>query len=220
MVIKKSSHVTRTGRHDSSRQFATSMGRPRKTSRKDAPKAANLKKKLVVEVDKVQDSPQPKDGHLSTAETAETSSKPGETHFKKRILTKAQMKAYPKANSPSPEASEPDSEDDEEEGGPQGAIEEEPVSPAGPSPPPESMHQEPERPKPTDAGKKSRGRHIQTYTFSDEQEAELAEWFGGQPMFYNRKLKLYKDSAKKERVMGDKAASLDPPATCKYKVDK
>ena len=133
------------------------------------------------------------------------------------------MKAYPKADSPSPEASEPDSEDGEEEGGPQGDVEEEPDSPAGPSPPPETLHQEPERRKPgpsTDAGKKSRGRHIQTYTFSDEQEAELAEWFGGQPMFYNRKLKLYKDSAKKERVMGDKAASLDPPATCKYKVDK
>ena len=91
--------MTGTGRHDSSRQFASSMVRPRKTSRKDAPKATNLKKKVVVEVDKLQDSAQAKDGNLSTAET---SSKPGETHQKKRILrilTKAQMKAYPKADS-------------------------------------------------------------------------------------------------------------------------
>ena len=176
-----------------SRQLDSSMVRPRKSTKKDGPKAAVLRKKVVVEVDKVVGSAQAKDGNPSTAET---SSKPGETHSKKRILTKAQRKVYPKSDSPSPEDSEPDSEEEDEEGGPQGDVEEEPDSPSGPSPPPEGLHQEkpdkhPTKPGPsTDAGKTTRGRHLQTYIFTDAQEAELSEWFRGQ--YFNRKLKCYK----------------------------
>lgn len=53
------------------------------------------------------------------------------------------------------------------------------------------------------------------YIFSDSQEVELAEFYRENELFYNKKLKSYKDSGKKRRLLEEKAASIDPPCTCK-----
>ncbi|XP_050711210.1 uncharacterized protein LOC126995578 isoform X5 [Eriocheir sinensis] len=46
-------------------------------------------------------------------------------------------------------------------------------------------------------------------SFTDDQEAELAEWLHKNPLFYNTKLKLYKDAQKKQRLMAEKAKELN-----------
>ena len=38
------------------------------------------------------------------------------------------------------------------------------------------------------------------YIFSDDQEAELAEWYQQHPLFYNKKLKDYKNIETKQRL--------------------
>ncbi|XP_050738949.1 uncharacterized protein LOC127009678 [Eriocheir sinensis] len=54
----------------------------------------------------------------------------------------------------------------------------------------------------------SRRRRRKWVTFTDEQEAELVEWLHNNPLFYNRKLKLYKDHQKKQLLMERKAKEL------------
>lgn len=68
----------------------------------------------------------------------------------------------------------------------------------------------------------SGGEHIKRktrspgYVFTEEQEVLLAEWYCDTECFYNKRLKLYKDTEYKKRLMEEKARSLDPPCTCKY----
>ena len=53
--------------------------------------------------------------------------------------------------------------------------------------------------------------------FSDDQEAELAEWYQQHPLFYNKKLKDYKNIQKKQRLFEEKATKMDSPCTGKFK---
>ena len=52
---------------------------------------------------------------------------------------------------------------------------------------------------------------------TEEQEVDVAEWFKEHPILYDRKLKEYKNSQKKNRILEEKAAALNPPSTCKLK---
>ena len=54
------------------------------------------------------------------------------------------------------------------------------------------------------------------YIFSDDQEAELAEWYQQHPLFYNKKLKDYKNMQKKQRLFEEKATEMDWPCTGKF----
>ena len=203
------------------------MVRPRKLSRKEGLKAAELTRKVSVQVDKVAKDLPAKGGQSSSGQSAKKSCEPP---GKKRIVTKAQRKHY--SPSPSPQVSESEADTDilDEEAGEEAEsvnpptqpdadqFQEPPERPPGPPSPPEPT-EEPvpgpsmEPPK----SKKKAHHHLQTYSFTEELEAELAEWYESQPIFYNRKSREYKDVQRKQRLVEEKAAMLDPPATCKYK---
>ena len=42
---------------------------------------------------------------------------------------------------------------------------------------------------------------------------DLAEWYREQELFYNKKLKTYKNTQKKSALLEEKAASMQPPCT-------
>ena len=50
--------------------------------------------------------------------------------------------------------------------------------------------------------------------FPERTEAELAEWYKENPIFYDRKRRNYKDTEKKRKLLEDKAKEID--TTCKY----
>ena len=201
------------------------MVRPKKVTRKESLKAAELTRKVSVQVHKVAMDLPAKGGQSASGQSAKKTSKPP---GKKRMLTKAQRKHYSPCPSPQVTESEADTDILDDEAGeeaqsvnpptqPDGdQVQEPPESPPGPPSPPEPT-EEPE-PGPSMAPPKKRKipqQHIQTYSFTEEQEAELAEWYESQPIFYNRKSREYKDVRRKQRLVEEKAAMLDPPATCK-----
>lgn len=51
---------------------------------------------------------------------------------------------------------------------------------------------------------------IVAYPFTDEQEAELAQWWESNTLLYNRRDSEYKFSAKKTRLLTEKAATYHP----------
>ena len=54
-----------------------------------------------------------------------------------------------------------------------------------------------------------------SYIFTDAQEVNLSEWYKDPELFYNKKLKTYKDTQQKQRLLEEKAASLRPLCTGK-----
>lgn len=56
-------------------------------------------------------------------------------------------------------------------------------------------------------------KRILSYSFSDEQEKELAEWFSDNQCLYNRRLKAFKNRDLKNRLMEEKAKEFDPQYT-------
>ena len=61
-----------------------------------------------------------------------------------------------------------------------------------------------------------RRRRCEPYTFTDEQESELSEWYQMNPLFYDKCEKHYKNSAKKNALLEDKGMQMNPTCTCKY----
>ena len=95
--------------------------------------------------------------------------------------------------------------------------------PPSPTPPPD-MDGPPPSPTPPDdvsdsthlssePGKKSRKKNV-SWWFPERTEAELAEWYKENPIFYDRKRRDYKDTEKKRKLLEDKAKDID--TTCKY----
>lgn len=62
---------------------------------------------------------------------------------------------------------------------------------------------------------KKRPKKKQYVIFDEETEKELAEWYQAHPIFYNKKQKEYKDADRKNRMLNEKAAQLNPPTTGK-----
>ena len=59
-------------------------------------------------------------------------------------------------------------------------------------------------------------QRICNFLFSEEQEKELAEFYRDHPIFYNKKVRNFKNSAKKMAILQEKAAQFtDPICTCK-----
>ena len=52
--------------------------------------------------------------------------------------------------------------------------------------------------------------------FTDEQEADLSEWYQHHPMFYEKGDKDYKNADKKNSLLEEKGSTMHPPCTCKY----
>ena len=61
-----------------------------------------------------------------------------------------------------------------------------------------------------------RRRRCEPYTFTDDQESELSEWYQMHPLFYDKCEKHYKNSAKKNGLLEDRGMEMDPRCTCKY----
>ena len=74
-------------------------------------------------------------------------------------------------------------------------------------PPPTSGSVEPPVPK--------RRKRSENYMFTDEQEADLSEWYQHHPMFYEKGDKDYKN-AEKNSLLEEKGSTMHPPCTCKY----
>ena len=72
--------------------------------------------------------------------------------------------------------------------------------------------------EPDETASQSKRKRAAVYIFSETQEMELAEFYKENELFYNKKLKDYKNSANKKRIMEEQAATLDPPCTCKYTI--
>ena len=105
------------------------------------------------------------------------------------------------------------------------------LSPVTPSPPPPPPPPPPlrrtEEEEVSDSGsvassvvqpKLKRAASREKYNFTDEQEVELAEFYGDNELFYNKRLKSYKDSEKKKRLLEEKGASLSPPCTGEHSI--
>ena len=54
------------------------------------------------------------------------------------------------------------------------------------------------------------------YAFNERQEEDLAEWLRDHECLYNRKLKAYKNTAMKQRLIADKAKEFDPECSGEY----
>ena len=67
---------------------------------------------------------------------------------------------------------------------------------------------------------KKRQKRIVPYPFTLEQEMELADWFRGHELLYNKKLREFKNASKKKRLYEEKAATFDPPCSCEYCIKK
>ena len=61
-----------------------------------------------------------------------------------------------------------------------------------------------------------RRRRCEPYTFTDEQESELSEWYQMHPLFYDKCEKHYNNSAKKNGLLEDKGMEMNPTCICKY----
>lgn len=59
-----------------------------------------------------------------------------------------------------------------------------------------------------------RGRII-PYLFNKEQEEDIAEWYRGHDILYDRRKREYKETDKKNAIYVEKAASLSPQCSVK-----
>ena len=155
------------------------MVRPRKVTRKEGLKAAELTRKVSVQVDKVAMDLPAKGGQSASGQLAKkTSEPPG----KKRMVTKAQRKHHSPCPSPQVTESEADTDILDEEAGEEAQsvspptqpdadqVQEPPESPPGPPSPPGPTEES--VPIPSMAPPKSKKiphQHIQTYSFIEEQ---------------------------------------------------
>ena len=55
-------------------------------------------------------------------------------------------------------------------------------------------------------------------SFDVESKKDLAEWYRENEIFYNKKLRGHKNFHKKQRLLFDKAASMNLPTTGKYNI--
>ena len=85
------------------------------------------------------------------------------------------------------------------------------AAPPSPSPPPEDVSDSAHLS--SDAAKKTRKKTTSSW-FPERTEAQLAEWYQEQPIFYDRKRRDYKDSEKKKKLLEDKEKEIN--TTCKY----
>ena len=60
-----------------------------------------------------------------------------------------------------------------------------------------------------------RRKRCDTYLFTDEQEADLSEWYQHHPMFYEKGDKDYKNAEKKKCLLEEKGMTMHPKYTCK-----
>lgn len=60
-----------------------------------------------------------------------------------------------------------------------------------------------------------KGTKTANCVFSDEQVAELGEWYRQHPILYDKALRDYRDAVKKFALYERKARSLNPPVTGK-----
>ena len=60
-----------------------------------------------------------------------------------------------------------------------------------------------------------RRKRCETYLFTDEQEADLSEWYQHHPMFYEKGDKDYKNGEKKKCLLEEKGMTMHPKCTCK-----
>ena len=60
-----------------------------------------------------------------------------------------------------------------------------------------------------------RRKRCDTYLFTDDQEADLSEWYQHQPMFYEKGDKDYKNAEKKKCLLEEKGMTMHPKCTCK-----
>lgn len=71
-------------------------------------------------------------------------------------------------------------------------------------------------PPPREEPTTKRRKRTQPYSFTEQQEQELAEWYRDQEMLYNRRIKEYKEVVRKKALLTSKGESYDPPCTCEY----
>ena len=67
-----------------------------------------------------------------------------------------------------------------------------------------------------EASVQKRRKRCENYLFTDEQEANLSEWYQHHPMFYEKGDRDYKNAEKKNSLLEEKGSTMHPPASCKY----
>uniref|UniRef100_UPI00358EE98D uncharacterized protein n=1 Tax=Myxine glutinosa TaxID=7769 RepID=UPI00358EE98D len=77
----------------------------------------------------------------------------------------------------------------------------------------DELSDDPEEGGQTTQGPKKKRTRGSTYIFTDRQEVDLAEWYRENECFYNKKLKAFKNTEMKRRLLEEKAARLEPPCT-------
>ena len=73
-----------------------------------------------------------------------------------------------------------------------------------------------------DIEKQSKGKrkkNIVSYNFTEEEEAEISEWFQSNPCLYNKRNRDFRKTSMKVRLIQEKAETFSPPCTCKYKLN-
>ena len=60
-----------------------------------------------------------------------------------------------------------------------------------------------------------RRKRCEPYTFTDEQESDLSEWYQFHPLFYDKTEKHYKNSFKKNCLLEEKGMTMSPRCSCK-----
>ena len=66
-----------------------------------------------------------------------------------------------------------------------------------------------------EVGAAKRRKRCETYVFTDEQEADLSEWYQLHPLFYDKTHPNYKNAEKKTNLLEERGMSVDPQCTCK-----
>jgi len=67
----------------------------------------------------------------------------------------------------------------------------------------------------TSDGDSDKRKKLIAYQFDEEQEKELSIWYRENPLFYNKRLKSYKDIENKKQLYKDKASTYDPECSGK-----
>ena len=65
--------------------------------------------------------------------------------------------------------------------------------------------------------KRARKPKLIGYTFTDQEQEKLADWFRSNECLYNRRHPKYKDTGHKNLLYAEKAAIYDPECTGHYK---
>ena len=66
-----------------------------------------------------------------------------------------------------------------------------------------------------EVGGTKRRKRCETYVFTDEQEADLSEWYQLHPLFYDKTHPNYKNAEKKNNLLEERGMTMDPQCTCK-----